>query len=220
MIRDPNAPANFGENLGRRVSHELQAIADGLQHQRLRLSGSGSDIRIKKRHSQRSPTGSPSAGSSDSKGKERVRSPLTPSSPPPHIVITGDESEDEEGWSSEDNDEEGGKADASKSKSKRSRIAHFMGKKKRRSSFRGGREAVHFAEEGRPRVVEEEERRGRERPSLAHRRLGSDIAGGLTVESARPPGRISTRESSPARSVRFQDGNRPSHAKQDSQKSG
>ncbi|KAJ3513522.1 hypothetical protein NMY22_g15017 [Coprinellus aureogranulatus] len=95
-----------------------------------------------------------------------------------------------------------------------------MGKKKRRSSFRGGREGVHVEDISRPQIVEdEEERRGRERPSLVHRRLGSDFAGGLTVDSARHPGRASTRESSPARSVRFQDGSRPSHVKHDSQKS-
>ncbi|KAJ3526008.1 hypothetical protein NMY22_g10341 [Coprinellus aureogranulatus] len=141
-------------------------------------------------------------------------------SPPPHIVITGDESgDDDDGWASEDNEGEGSK-DGSPKKSRRARIAHFMGKKKRRSSFRGGREGVHVEDISRPQIVEdEEERRGRERPSLVHRRLGSDFAGGLTVDSARHPGRVSTRESSPARSVRFQDGSRPSHVKHDSQKS-
>jgi hypothetical protein len=136
-------------------------------------------------------------------------------------VITGGESGEDDGWASEDN-EDGSKQE--KSKSKRARIAHFMGRKKRRGSFRGGREpSVEDGESGsRPQVPAAQEEdvrgRGREAPmSPVHRRLGSDFSGGLTVDSAR---RVGTRESSPARSVRFQEGGRPSYLKHESQKSG
>ncbi|KAF6754944.1 Sodium/hydrogen exchanger family-domain-containing protein [Ephemerocybe angulata] len=228
VVRNPEAGTSAVQELGHKLSREFSNVSDTIQHARQkgknlrrRLSQRSSGASGRPQHIRMSP-------STLEKGKQREAPSPTPpsqgegsgSTPMPSIMVTPNDDEDD-GWASEGSATSASKSEEGKHRSRGARIGGHIknvmtGRRRRGSSVRG-REVhqqpgdVEMEQRGRDRSTSRGGGAGRLTPRAGTETPPIGIRQGRGLMPHMPHSGLSTREASPARSVRFtpQSGPRP-----------